>query len=181
MNIREFDGCVPVPWIIRLYNDCYLIVWFFLAVSFHLFHDNLFMWWFVENLQMWYPPGNANISPISRHIWVNDDFPDFPFGGICDPPLEGSSKPLISSIAFEVRLLEPSLCLGRGRVRVGWDGQQSSSFWWCFMVKVSVSPEITGQQMMGKIKGHRGIAGWLMMKFENPTCHQIEFTKWRSF
>ena len=75
-----------------------------------------------------------------------------PLVGICDPPLEGSSKPLISSVAFEVRLLEPSLCLGRGRirVRVGWDGQRSNSFWWCFMVNVSVSPEISWQQIMGR-------------------------------
>ena len=30
-----------------------------------------------------YPPGNDHISPQKWHIWV-DDFPNFPFGGICD-------------------------------------------------------------------------------------------------
>ena len=48
----------------------------------------------------------TNISPTSRHFWV-DDCPNFPFGGICDSSLKGtifsihvSKKPRAKSSRF---------------------------------------------------------------------------------
>ena len=35
-----------------------------------------------------YPPGNDHISPRKWHF-EDDDFPNFPFGGICIHSLEG--------------------------------------------------------------------------------------------
>ena len=38
--------------------------------------------------KVFYPPGNDHISPKVMAFWV-DDFPNFPFGGICENFLEG--------------------------------------------------------------------------------------------
>ena len=42
-----------------------------------------------RNGELLHTPGLPNISPQNGHIWV-DDFPNFPFGGICDRSLEGT-------------------------------------------------------------------------------------------
>ena len=49
------------------------------------------MKWMKVGLSKSYPLGNDHISPTTKAPF-QDDFPAFPFGGICDRSLQGSLK-----------------------------------------------------------------------------------------